>query len=118
MIWELSLDIKSDKSLLKVISTTVDSLKTTGVSGFTFPKTNLKMYPNPAKNVIYIEVPQFFKENIVRIYSVNGSLVKSFSFNKSIETKFGLDISDLTRGAYVCSVSTDNMEFSNDFLKE
>jgi len=30
MIWELSLDTKNDKSLLKVISTTVDSLKTTG----------------------------------------------------------------------------------------
>jgi len=52
------------------------------------------------------------------IYSANGSLVKSFSFNKSIETKFGLDISDLTRGAYICSVSNYNREFSNDFLKE
>ena len=118
MIWELSLDSKNDKSLLKVISTTVDSLKTTGVTGFSNQKSNFKMYPNPAKDVIFVEIPNPFSKNIVRIYSISGNLVKSFSFDISIGTKISLDISDLTRGSYICSISTPNSEFSNDFLKE
>lgn len=118
MIWELSLDAKGDKSLLKVISTTVDSLKTTGFSRVASPKSNLRMYPNPANNVIFVEVPLTFSKNIIRIYSLNGNLVKSFSFDKFFETKIGLDISDLTSGSYICSISTANSEFSNDFIKE
>jgi chitinase len=118
MIWELSLDVKGDKSLLKVISTTADSLKTTGLSGVAHSKTNLRIYPNPANDVIFIEVRQPFSKNIINIYSVKGSLIKTFIFNESPETKLGIDISDLKSGFYICSISTADSEFSNNFLKE
>lgn len=117
MIWELSLDSKNDKSLLKVISSTVDSLKTTGLTGFGNPKPNLKMYPNPADNEIFIEIPGTTEKNIIKIYSVNGTLVKSFTIGKSAGSNVSLDISDLTSGTYICSLSTGNSKFANDFYK-
>lgn len=117
MIWELSLDTKGDKSLLKVISATVDSLKTTGFSKVASPKSKLKIYPNPAKNVIFLEIPQTSDKNIIMIYAVNGSLIKSFSINKYTGYKVGIDISDLNSGTYICSLLNGNNKFSNDFLK-
>lgn len=117
MIWELSLDTKGDKSLLKVISATVDSLKTTGFSKVASPKSKLKIYPNPAKNVIFLEIPQTSDKNIIMIYAVNGSLIKSLSINKYTGSKVGIDISDLNSGTYICSLLNGNNKFSNDFLK-
>lgn len=117
MIWELSLDSKNDKSLLKVISATVDSVKTTAVTGFKFPKSNLKLYPNPAENEIFIEIPKSTGKNIVKIYAVNGTLVKSLNIDKFTGLNACIDISDLTSGTYICSLLTDRYNFSNDFFK-
>jgi GH18 family chitinase len=116
MIWELSLDSKNDKSLLNVISTTVDSLKTTGVTGFSNQKSNFKMYPNPAENEIFIEVPLNSVKKRIKIYAINGCLVKSLNINNSNEAKLSIDISDLISGTYICSLSTDKSSFSNNFF--
>lgn len=118
MIWELSLDSNNDKSLLKVISTTADSINSTGVSGFVSPESIPKIYPNPAGNVIQIEIPQLSFKNTVRIYSVNGCLLKLLNIENSNEAKISIDISDLTSGTYICSLSTENNNCVNNlFIK-
>jgi len=118
MIWELSLDASGDKSLLKVISNTADSMKITGLSGSLKQPLNIKIYPNPANNSLYIESFQAFQNPLIRIFSMNGSLLKTPIFVLSQQTITKIDISSLENGIYICSVTDQNREFTGQFLKK
>lgn len=118
MIWELSLDTKGEKSLLNVISGTADSMKIIGLSGSLKQPLKIKIYPNPANNTLYIESIQAFQNPLIRIFSINGSLLKTNTFALTQQTITKIDISGLESGIYVCSVTDKNGEFTGHFLKK
>ncbi|MGE0019028.1 MAG: glycosyl hydrolase family 18 protein [Draconibacterium sp.] len=118
MIWELSLDTKGEKSLLNVISGTADSMKIIGLSGSLKQPLKIKIYPNPANNTLYIESIQAFQNPLIRIFSINGSLLKTNTFVLTQQTITKIDISGLENGIYVCSVADKNGEFTGHFLKK
>ena len=118
MIWELSLDAKGEKSLLKVISNTADSMKITGLSGSLKQPLKIKIYPNPANNTLYIESIQAFQNPLIRIFSINGSLLETNTFALTQQKITKIDISGLENGIYVCSVTDENGEFTGQFLEK
>lgn len=118
MIWELSLDAKGDKSLLKVISNTADSMKITGLSGSSKQPMKIKIYPNPANNTLYIESILAFQNPLIRIFSINGSLLKTNTFALTQQTITKIDISGLENGIYIYCVTDKNGEFMGQFLKK
>ena len=118
MIWELSNDASGDKSLLKVISNTADSMKTTGLSGNIRHPLKIKIYPNPANNSLNIENLQAYQNPLIRIFSMNGCILKTSTFVLSQQSNTKIDISNLEDGIYVCSVTDKNGEFTGQFLKK
>ena len=73
---------------------------------------NTKIYPNPAQNVVNVEVDGL---NEIEVYDINGRflLKKQMSENKN-----SIDISSLSKGIYVLKVSTENGIGNFKIIKE
>ena len=81
----------------------------TGVNNIISSEFNV--YPNPAQNLLNINSKH--KINKTTIYSVDGSLVNTYSnVNESI------DISDLSKGMYLLLINTESGIIQHRFIKE
>ena len=74
-----------------------------------FSKPNLKIFPNPVKNILYIE-SEGNKIN-GEIYSTNGQFLKLVSSKE-------INISDLKKGVYILKLNTENGIFTQKIIKE
>jgi GH18 family chitinase len=116
MIWELSNDVKGDKSLLKVISGTVDSLKTSSMNMIK-PK-GITIYPNPADNELFIDNFTSSQGSSVEVINLLGERIKTFK-QENLNSQSGhFDISTLISGTYICRVNTPEGSYSTLFVKE
>ncbi len=72
-------------------------------------KIQVKIYPNPAKDVINISSEKPVKS--IEIYDVLGRLIKT-------ETKNNINVSQLAKGNYLMKVKTGDQELIEKFIKE
>jgi aminopeptidase YwaD len=63
---------------------------------------SVKVYPNPAKDILNIELPKDVRNFNVEITDLTGRLI----LNKENETK--INVSGLTNGAYLCTVKAND----------
>ncbi len=118
MIWELSQDAGSSMSLLNIISTTVDSAGTNGVN-LQAVKVLLKIFPNPAKSTIVIEIPASTKgELFVQLIDMKGCIRKSLTIPNSQDKSLAIDISGLNEGTYICRMVSNTHSSLAIFIKE
>ncbi len=73
----------------------------------------LKLYPNPASDELNIETPDALRA--VRIFGVNGALVKNINVFENGQT---VDISDLQAGLYFISIETEKEVINQRFVKQ
>ena len=64
-----------------------------------------KVYPNPANTFINIDLPENIDKDVLRIYTIIGSLVKSVELKQSSSI---IDISDLPSGLYLLNLQHRN----------
>jgi len=72
-------------------------------------KTEIKIYPNPAKDFINITSEKAVK--LIEIYDTLGRLIKTESTNK-------INISQLSKGNYLLKIKTDSGDIIEKFIKE
>ena len=72
----------------------------------------LNLYPNPVKNIATISATETIE--MVRIYDLTGRMVKQLNPNKS---EFSLNVSDLSKGAYLVKLNAGNKEATTKFIK-
>jgi uncharacterized repeat protein (TIGR01451 family) len=101
-----------------IVTNTVETANQKGLGVFTPSVSALKLaiFPNPAENLIKIEVEDtHFKEGTLSIYDLSGRLV----LTKFIGDKTGVvNISHLSAGEYICTIqAANNTVFANKFLK-
>jgi len=77
---------------------------TVPMSSNEFFANNLKIYPNPTKDIINLSTSTTLINN-VDVTDLNGRIVKSFDLSGISQTE--LNVSDLTSGMYFVSVETD-----------
>jgi hypothetical protein len=73
-------------------------VKTVGVNNST--KNNIKIYPNPTNNIIYVQGLSDIENNIVELYDVQGNLMLS----KEIVGNGMIDLAEFANGIYVIKV--------------
>jgi hypothetical protein len=73
-------------------------VKTVGVNNST--KNNIKIYPNPTNNIIYVQGLSDIENNIVELYDVQGNLMLS----KEIVGSGIIDLAEFANGIYVIKV--------------
>ncbi len=88
----------------------------------------VKLYPNPAKDKVYIDIPvtsTYFDsaqhkslshlENKTEIYNSSGQIVKTTNVHKGLNV---VNVSELASGTYIVKISTEDGTFSLSFEKE
>ena len=87
--------------------------KNTVLDAENFELSKVKMYPNPATNVLNIEALATIEK--VAVYNILGQQVISETPNKELVT---LDVSTLQIGVYVVKTTVDGTVSSTRFIKE
>lgn len=92
---------------------------TSALSNETFNSDNqVTIYPNPAKNNLYINKGTLDSENYtVKIIDLNGKTITEKEFNNSQLTE-QLPVSQLTSGIYMCVISTENEQIFKKIIIE
>ena len=73
---------------------------------------DLKVYPNPAKNALFVST----EAKTIEIYTITGQLVKSY---KSVQANESLNIEEIQKGIYFIKIiNADNRMAKRKFIKE
>ncbi|SEQ81071.1 Por secretion system C-terminal sorting domain-containing protein [Epilithonimonas lactis] len=72
-------------------------------------KTQVKIYPNPVRDVINISLDKSIQS--VEIFDFLGRLIRT-------ETKNNINVSQLSKGNYILKIKTGNQEIIEKFIKE
>lgn len=80
-------------------------------------KSELKIYPNPAQNDLFIATTKGEKIKSVKIYNAAGSRVMDLSINQ-LNTDLKVNVSKLTSGMYFISIESDKGVTDKKFLKK
>ncbi len=88
----------------------VETTKETETAIFDRNEDELKLYPIPAFNVLYIENAQ---NTTIYIYDVMGSLVKSMDVNKTVKE---LNVQEYKEGMYILKVEQEGKIMSKPFM--
>jgi autotransporter-associated beta strand protein len=102
-----------DTSLLK----SNGLLKVSGSLGTdTFNDENgIRVFPNPVKSILSIDLPNELVGSTVEIYNVLGLKVTTIKTN---ENNIKVDMQNFARGIYVVKVSKDKLSFSGKIVKQ
>jgi sugar lactone lactonase YvrE/photosystem II stability/assembly factor-like uncharacterized protein len=85
---------------------------TTEVENLSSNKSWIKIYPNPVKNVLHINISG--NAGMLEAYDITGKSV----FQKEIqESNTTIDVSGLKNGIYLVKVQSDNQQFIKKFVK-
>lgn len=86
---------------------------TTGINDFT--KTQLGIYPNPAKNQITLNFDATVAEGSVRVFDVMGRTILTQNVSKNTSA-YTLDISSLNNGSYFVELVSGDVRGINKFV--
>jgi len=75
---------------------------------------SLKVYPNPAKDVLFVEVPSNDESGQLEIHSITGVKLRSI---KSSGSRMDINLSGLAKGAYVATFRNENLYLTHPFVK-
>ncbi|MBI4645614.1 MAG: T9SS type A sorting domain-containing protein, partial [Bacteroidia bacterium] len=95
---------------------TVDLSTGSGVYIFT-NSPELKVYPNPAGSMVYIDIDMPSSETgIVEIADIYGKNIKSYSFSKKTAESFETGLSALQPGVYFVKLRTQNYSLTKKMI--
>ena len=74
---------------------------------FTGSEDDIRIFPNPAKGDVQLEINTIIGKGSVYIHNMNGHLLSHFDWNKTTEEKLNIPIDNLSKGLYLLSVSNE-----------
>lgn len=72
---------------------------------------DLRLYPNPSNHLIHLEYPTDLKINRVRLSSINGQFIRSYSSDFD-----SMDVSRISSGQYILEIETSEGNVSRKVL--
>ncbi|MBA3679651.1 MAG: T9SS type A sorting domain-containing protein [Bacteroidetes bacterium] len=86
----------------------------TGLNEFKNKETNIKVYPNPVKDLLTVDMLFSGKKEIL-IYNVNGSLMQKIY---TTENNYLFSLSEYVAGFYLLKINSDSGSFNYKLIKE
>jgi hypothetical protein len=74
----------------------------------------IEVYPNPARDLLYLQLPENSDDAIVKVYDATGRIVQS---EKLVNNQNTINIRSLTAGSYVLKVQFRDNCWSSGFIK-
>lgn len=103
-------DVSGELYISDISSGTIYKIVDTSLSNENFDKNWFAIYPNPAKNMLFIDKSQSNYPTEIEIFDVNGKLVLQQETEKINQNK--IDISKLVKGIYFVTIKNDANENS------
>ena len=103
-------DLNGELYISDITSGTIYKITDTSLSNESFEKNRFFIYPNPGKNMLFVEKSANNYPTEIKIYDVNGKLVLQQTTEKTNQNK--IDISQLVPGFYFVSITNDINENS------
>lgn len=76
----------------------------------------LNVFPNPASDVINIELPDSKNAKVINVYNVEGRLVYSFNVKGSYLGNYTIDVANLPAGLYTVEVKDPDIRKFGKFI--
>ena len=92
------------------IGGTIYKIVDTSLSSESFESNLFTIYPNPAKNVLFIDKAEIYYPTEIEIFDINGKLVLQQETARINQNE--IDISKLVKGFYYVTIKNDNNENS------
>lgn len=77
---------------------------------------NMQVYPNPAKDMLHIDLEEPAKGLNIKIVNLLGSIVKSST--PTLQQNNSIDISDLNNGIYLLVIENNGERYYHKFMKQ
>jgi len=78
----------------------------------------INTYPNPVKNVLFIDIPVKLKPCNIYITDMLGRDIYSYAISDNSPTPFKLDLASFTKGIYIVKVVTNKEVISKKIIRE
>lgn len=75
----------------------------------------VNLYPNPAREVLHLNIPANLQIDALKVYDVNGRVIKNLQQVDQIDR---LSIADLQSGFYILSIETPERVINKRFVKQ
>ena len=75
---------------------------------------DIKFYPNPAENVLKVDLPFAEGSGNVKIFDMKGVMLKNAVLNVNTNE---IDLSGMERGVYLINITTENTSLTKRFVK-
>jgi endonuclease I len=66
----------------------------------------LKIYPNPARNIIYIDSQDPTQIYQVSLYTITGKIIRNNNYPKPISRRISIKTNSVSRGTYIIKIKT------------
>jgi len=76
---------------------------------------NVKVYPSPARDFVYVETGDGFVNGKVQIMSISGVVIKDVTIDERTEK---IDLSDMSHGVYFYKITGSDGEVTGKIIKE
>jgi hypothetical protein len=93
------------------------NLSSVGIQKIEQQQLDLKVYPNPANDNLYIEFKEAKEKTTVEIFDMLGNVVKGAIFNNASKY-ISIPVENLSRGIYTVRIKTGNSFVVKKFVKE
>jgi hypothetical protein len=74
-----------------------------------------KIYPNPAADILYVQIPKLTEKAVMELYSPSGALVLSAILRQGLNE---IVTEDLTRGVYLFRIQSGKKETTGSIMIE
>jgi hypothetical protein len=78
----------------------------------------VRIYPNPASNTFYVELPYFEKSASVNLMDIHGRVLQSRQISEADDHKLRFDLGNNPRGLYIVDVMYDDHRYRTKVIME
>jgi hypothetical protein len=90
-----------------------------GTSVKNFESSDIRIYPNPSRNMLYIQNQQAMENAEIVLSDLSGRMIRKYeNINAAPLAEYNLNISDLERGPYMLVLKLQNQTLNYKFIKE
>lgn len=78
-----------------------------------FATSNVKMFPNPANSMVYLELPETMQQAEIQIFDMLGKKVKHLIYNQNA---INISVNDLNKGFYQVIIIAEDKVLSQNLI--